>query len=148
MMKIKCFMVAREEDRHGDQQFRNLETDEIYRRPSDIPAGGIWNAVWFINQDKARIYKDHQHTLGMRDGQCLQVMTPGGQAFIDARASNCGSPDEPLGENEGEHFCWIRHGTAPNLTVDKTGRSCSAGAGSFVVGKWHGFLRDGYLVDA
>ncbi len=41
------------------------------------------------------------------------------------------------------HKCWIRHGTPPDLTVDKNGVTCNAGAGSILVGDYHGFLVNG-----
>jgi hypothetical protein len=40
----------------------------------------------------------------------------------------------------------VRHGEAPNITVDKNGVTCGAGAGSIQCGSYHGFLRNGELV--
>jgi len=74
--------------------------------------------------------------------QALFVETPGGPWCIDSRASNCTKPED------NEHRCWIRHGEVPKITVDKNGNTCSAGAGSIQAGNYHGFLRDGILVDA
>lgn len=59
---------------------------------------------------------------------------------INGRASNCGRPDDRT------HRCWVRHGDPPNITIDKDGDTCSAGAGSIQMGDYHGFLRDGKLV--
>lgn len=59
----------------------------------------------------------------------------------DRRASNCTMPDDDV------HRCWVIHGEAPMLHVDKDGVSCAAGAGSIQTGKWHGFLRHGQLVE-
>lgn len=64
--------------------------------------------------------------------------------YIDNRASNCTLPDDDA------HRCWVRHGTVgEKLTVDKVGLTCAAGAGSFFMnrGAWHGFLRNGVLVE-
>ena len=62
---------------------------------------------------------------------------------IESRASNCTLPGDK------EHRCWVRHGTVgEKLTVDKNGKTCAAGAGSFFMGpnqEWHGFLRAGRL---
>lgn len=44
------------------------------------------------------------------------------------------------------HKCWVREGVPPRLTVGKNGVTCGAGAGSILTPKWHGFLRDGKLV--
>jgi hypothetical protein len=63
--------------------------------------------------------------------------------YIDDRASNCTKPDDKT------HRCWVRHGTfGEKLTVDKAGNTCAAGAGSFFMDnqRWHGFLRNGVLV--
>lgn len=73
------------------------------------------------------------------EGPQLTVMTPGGRWVIDSRASNCGSP------YDYNHRCWIRHGEPPNITVDKNGATCSAGAGSIQCGSYHGFLQNGEL---
>jgi hypothetical protein len=72
-------------------------------------------------------------------GPCLCVMTPGGIWRIDTRASNCTMPYDYA------HRCWIRHGEPPNVTVDKAGVTCAAGAGSIQCDTYHGFLRDGEL---
>jgi hypothetical protein len=39
----------------------------------------------------------------------------------------------------------VKHGTAPNLHVDKAGLTCQAGAGSILCGNYHGFLHNGEL---
>lgn len=83
-----------------------------------------------------------QPSYTFRNGKALWVQTPGGSWCIDSRASNCGSP------YDYEHRCWVRHGDVPVITVDKIGRTCSAGAGSILCGKYHGFLRNGRLVVA
>ena len=70
----------------------------------------------------------------------LLVVCPSGQSWdIDSRASNCTMPDDRT------HRCWVRHGEPPNLTVDKAGKTCAAGAGSIIAGSYHGFLRNGEL---
>lgn len=64
--------------------------------------------------------------------------------MIDYKASNCTKKDDKV------HRCWVRHGTVGDkLTVDKKGNTCSAGAGSIYMNgnKWHGFLRNGILVE-
>lgn len=73
------------------------------------------------------------------DGPHLWVQTPGGVWCIDSRASNCTMP------YDYEHRCWIRHGEPPDVTVDKAGTTCSAGAGSIQCGDYHGFLQNGSL---
>jgi hypothetical protein len=46
-------------------------------------------------------------------------------------------------EDARPHKCWIRHGKAPLITVDKNGVTCGAGTGSIAAGDYHGFLRNG-----
>lgn len=71
----------------------------------------------------------------------LCVETPGGTWNIDGRCSNCTMKDDRT------HRCWVRHGDPPRVTVDKDGHTCQAGAGSIMVGNYHGFLRNGELTD-
>lgn len=77
------------------------------------------------------------------DGLAIMVKCPpnGREWHIDARASNCSLPDDNV------HKCWVRHGEPPNLTVNKDGVTCTAGAGSIQMPDWHGFLEKGYLVE-
>lgn len=121
-----------------DDEFQ-VFTESIWRRRDngqemilrDAPPGAIWNAFWLNDMN------GHSGP----DGLSLHCRLPGGHDWnIDGKCSNCDQPDRP-------HKCWVRHGTAPNLTVDKgaPGESCHAGAGSIVVPGWHGFLRNGIL---
>lgn len=72
------------------------------------------------------------------DGKSLHVVLPDGRQWcVDSRARNCGLPKDDV------HKCWIRHGVPPNITVDKDGVTCNAGAGSIDTGTFHGFLRGG-----
>lgn len=139
-MRIKCFMVEKTEKtvpreydlgdgRKGIAQerlWKRVDTGEE-RMLRDFPAGAMWFADWL-----------EDFHVGP-DGRCLVVKTPGGDWVIDSRASNCTLP------NDKEHKCWIRHGTAPDITVDKNGKTCAAGAGSIGIGTYHGFLRNGHL---
>lgn len=77
------------------------------------------------------------------DGHALQVICPDGHPWlIDGPASNCTFPKD-RGAFGVAHRCWVRHGTAPLITVDKSGKTCSAGGGSIQTTGYHGFLRDG-----
>ena len=77
------------------------------------------------------------------DGKSIQVICPNGVPWaIDGPCNNCTKPEDAI------HKCWCRHGTPPMLTVDKDCNTCSAGAGSIQAGDWHGFLRQGVLVEA
>lgn len=74
------------------------------------------------------------------DGPNLHVILPNRQPWnIDSRASNCTMPYDYT------HRCWVRHGEPPNVTVDKNGLTCAAGAGSIMAADYHGFLQNGAL---
>lgn len=113
----------------------------IYRRAdsgelttlNDAPIGAI---VDFTHLFAHRVGPDGRHLV------CKVPDAHGGHVWhMDGRAGNCGRPDDDV------HRCWVRHGVPPNLTVDKDGDTCVAGAGSIQTGGWHGFLRDGHLVE-
>lgn len=106
--------------------YQRSDTGELVTLHDALP-GAIWNAHWMPDTYKGP------------DGRCLVCRTPGGDWMLDSRASNCTRPGEP-------HQCWVRHGEPPDLHVDKDGDTCAAGAGSIMVGTWHGFLHRGYLV--
>ncbi len=104
--------------------YRRDDTGEIMTLHG-APVGAMWYADWYPFKGQ--------------DGHSLVVKTPGGEWCIDNRASNCSKPDDDT------HRCWVRHGSPPNITVDKNGDSCAAGAGSIAQKDYHGFLRNGYL---
>lgn len=120
-----------------DGDVRQLFAKSLYGRGDtgeemalqDAPPGAMWFAPWMESWCKGP------------DGRCLVVKTPGGDWMVDSRASNCTMPDDD------KHKCWVRHGEAPKVTVDKNGNTCGAGGGSIICGAWHGFLRDGGLVE-
>lgn len=117
---------------------RQLFSQHLYRRADtgeemtlrDAPDGAMWEAFWL--HDVPSWCGD--------DGRAIICRVPNGHDWqIDGPASNCTRPND-------SHHCWVRHGVPPNLTVDKNGNTCAAGAGSILTKTWHGFLRNGYLV--
>lgn len=120
--------------------WKRADTGEIKRRIGEFGIGAMWLADWYRRSstpagERALFGWDW----GNQYEPPLLVATPGGEWNIDSRASNCTLKTDRL------HRCWIRHGTPPNITVDKAGRSCAAGAGSIQAGSYHGFLRNGQL---
>lgn len=116
---------------------RQVFRDSIYRRSDtadliplrDAPPGAMWDATWM---------RDIWHG---DDGRCLVVKLPNGNDWvIDSQCSNCTMPED---RGQKQHHCWIRHGEPPNITVDKNGVTCGAGAGSIQSGSYHGFLVNG-----
>ncbi len=109
--------------------FLNPQTGEFKEHPHQHEIGAMWRATWlpkgfdWDNETEAH----------------LIVKTPGGSWDIDARASNCTLP------NDKQHRCWVRHGLPPDIHVDKNGVTCAAGAGSILIGNYHGFLHNGVL---
>lgn len=145
MEPIKCTFWVREladitvekteDSRHSTAVWRDTESGEL-ALSSALPLGAIcdWSEAEGYRAQRAGV-----------DGRYLVCKVPNGTDgrfwHMDDRATNCGRPDDDV------HRCWVRHGAPPNLTVDKQGDTCVAGAGSIVTETWHGFLRDGYLVD-
>lgn len=120
--------------------WKRADTGETKRRIADFGIGAMWFADWYplakvAPGEVARFGGDWDNQYDPP----LHVSTPGGDWNIDSRASNCTLKNDRL------HRCWIRHGAPPNITVDKAGRTCSAGAGSIQAGTYHGFLRNGQL---
>ena len=146
---VKCFLVepvydvpeslpkyeGYEKDRDWDPERRailgwvNPETGERKDHPHQFGPGAMWFAVW---QNKNWDWNNETEPH-------LLVETPSGCWDIDSRCGNCTMPDDKT------HRCWIRHGTPPNITVDKNGLTCQAGAGSIQTKGYHGFLQNGYF---
>lgn len=167
MAEIKCFWLEDTGRRHlAFVDGRAIEVDSIdelagwqsaqpiYRRVDtgeqmlwrNAPAGAMRDAVW-LQYDGLPLYgeEDTGNPRGWwrgPDNRVLQVKTPGGDWIIDSRASNCDLP------KDNAHRCWCRTGTPPDITVDKNGVTCGAGAGSIQCRDYHGHLVKGYLVDA
>lgn len=94
------------------------------------PVGASWDAWWMSDWAKGP------------DGICLMVRLPNGHDWmVDNEANNCTRP------GDRNHKCWVRHGDPreSNVTVDKNGATCAAGAGSILAGDYHGFLVGGVL---
>lgn len=112
-----------------DSLYRRTDTGEILTL-RDAPIGAMWDAWWYGRKGP--------------DGRSLMVKCPGDGGshdwHVDGRASNCTLKDDDV------HYCWVRHGEVPDITVDKGGFTCAAGAGSILTPGWHGFLRNGHLV--
>lgn len=131
-MGVKCFLLEEIKD-PGGRRWRRTDTGEVFLQLGDAPVGAIWDAYWMRDAGFSRTGPD---------GKYLVCRLPDGSDWcIDSRASNCTLPDDDA------HRCWARHGEAPHLTVDKDGLTCHAGAGSIQVRTWHGFLRNGELVE-
>jgi hypothetical protein len=160
----RCDYTFTGEDARQDftqKVFRRADTGEQMELRA-APVGAMWFNAW-MEQWPQRCGPD---------GRYLVVRTPGGDWEVDSRCSNCDSPCSGCGQPyhahagglcrllaPGEaydrekhyyrdarpHKCWVRHGAAPDITVDKAGVTCGAGAGSIMCGNYHGFLRGGRL---
>jgi hypothetical protein len=141
-----------------DVDFWQLATDRLWLRPDtgellslgELPPGAMYHADWMLIEGT-----DHYRG---PDGHSLVVILPDNTPWnIDGRANNCDSPCAECGvpylshkyelcqsyRDARPHKCWVRHGQAPNITVDKNGVTCGAGAGSIATRNYHGFLRNG-----
>jgi hypothetical protein len=118
-----------------DDHWQDIQ-DQLYRTPSgqemtlrEAPPGASWDAWWMPDNWRGP------------DGIALMVKCPNGSDWhVDGQASNCTRKGE-------KHACWVRHGDPrqANVTVDKNGDTCAAGAGSILAGDYHGFLQGGIL---
>lgn len=115
-----------------------IVTEHVYSLTQCRVPGAMFWANW--SEKAADERRPGSHIF--RSGPQLEVILPDLNPWnIDGRANNCGSPADFV------HRCWIRHGAPPSITVDKEGLTCAAGAGSINSGTWHGFLRNGELVE-
>lgn len=119
-----------------------LSAERIYRRTDtgvlitlrEAEPGAMWYAPWIGNFFHPQL-----------PGGPIIVKLPDGTDWQpDSMATNCTMRDDFKQER---HHCWVIKGEPPNLTVSKDGPTCAAGAGSIQSPHWHGFLRDGYLVE-
>lgn len=123
--------------------YRSLETNELVRS-IDLPIG----ALYALRRQPGRGPNEFPPTGA--DGLSIACVIIGDHGpasrshwYIENPASNCTKP------TDRDHRCWVRQGTVgEKLTVGKAGNTCAAGAGSFFMDamRWHGFLRNGVLV--
>lgn len=148
-MGLKCFLVEETgnvkevecEECKGTPE-AHTSTEKEYRRTD---TGETWWG-WWASKGPGSIYiTSHEgYPCWCKwtncNGKHIEVITPDGHCWdASSRASNCTMKEE------GTHRCWILHGTPPNLTADKNGYTCQAGAGSIQSPGWHGFLQNGEL---
>lgn len=142
-MGIRLFEIIPVE---GEREFHN---DALYRRADgtgepfplrDAAPGAVWEGSW------AKCWAVNG------DGPALIIKLPNGYNFLPGQgANNCNLKGT-------DHDCWCVHGEVPNLTIDKEpepGRpaTCTEGAGSILSAaqspqEWHGYVRNGELVEA
>jgi hypothetical protein len=109
----------------------------LYNTASGQPEpGDLFWASWYHDPER-RSHCMYWDNCSDPRGHLVAVLPNGHHWDIDSRATNCGSKDDRT------HRCWVRHGEPPNVTVDKAGDTCSAGAGSILAAGWHGFLVNG-----
>lgn len=95
--------------------FRRGDTGELVTLHA-APAGAMWNAYWMGD--------DHRGP----DGICLCVRTPGGEWSVDGPSYS---------DSKIQHErAWTRTGTIPDVTANPS---------ILIPGKYHGFLRAGWL---
>ncbi len=129
-----CGYVFKDDDNWQmfcEHQWKRVDTGELMTLRA-APPGAMWDADWLHSTPDWCGF----------DGKCMIAKLPNGHEWMmDGPANNCTKP------GDATHRCWIRHGEPPNLTVDKDGPTCNAGAGSIMSGGWHGFLRNGEFVE-
>jgi hypothetical protein len=117
----------------GIEVNRQVFTSRLYNTASGKPEPG--DLYWI---------KDHEpgacHNWDGCNGMHLHGIGPNGDMWdVDGRASNCSM------RTDRAHRCWVRTGSPEDgsIHVDKNGHTCAAGAGSVILGNWHGFLHHG-----
>ena len=76
------------------------------------------------------------------DGVHWYLRLPNNEPWqLTGRARNCTKPDDKL------HRCWVLEGEPENFNISKSGNTCGAGAGSIASGDFHGWLRNGELIE-
>jgi hypothetical protein len=100
----------------------------------EAPPGAMWWCDWMGTAWHPQL------------GRMFCVKLPDGTNWMpDTQANNCTMPED---HDQAHHHCWVVTGELPHLTISKDGPTCGAGAGSIQSTNYHGFLRDGYLVEA
>lgn len=96
----------------------------------ELPPGAMYFEDWL----PTKMYWDNK-----TDHHLIVVLPDGTEWNVDSRCNNCTMLEDRT------HRCWVRTGEPPNVTAGKGGHTCSAGAGSILTPKWHGFLQNGEL---
>lgn len=136
MSRIRCYLLEpTNEEWHSEDGhitaplYRDSRTGALVTL-RDAEPGAITRAQWCSwvpSQDE--------------DAPIVVKLPNGDLWYVDDEAANC------TRKGDLSHHCWIRHGALPDVTVDKQGETCAAGAGSILSGSYHGFLRNGWLED-
>lgn len=133
MSSIKCFLLAYcEHVLHGNASRPIYSSNDGKRYHlghvpiltdagetiDPAPVGAMWDADWFAGSAFGGLKYDRY-----ADGVVLCVRTPGGDWLVDGQSSSGG--------------CWMRTGIIPKVTVTP----------SILQPNYHGWLRDGHLVE-
>lgn len=113
---------------------RRVDTGEVFKSFSDAPPGAMVDCTWHHDAarpeaevlTKVREAGGVHKVFGLRkhpDGRVIMVKTPGGDWLID-QISSQGS-------------FWTRTGEPPNITASP----------SIICGSYHGWLRNGELIE-
>jgi hypothetical protein len=126
---IKCFMLTYVRlgtlGIYTDESGREFHLGNIPSVDQDgttvqpAPVGAMWDCDWFAGCHESSGLKYDRHP----DGMVLCVRCPDGDWLIDGPSQGGGR--------------WERTGEAPNITVTP----------SILQPRYHGWLRDGYLVE-
>lgn len=142
MSVIQCFMltpIRRENNSYdnGNHQLYSAPNGTVYHIGNSpmfltesgeeikaAPPGAMWDADWYEGSK----LKDGRPYNRNPDGVTLCVRTPGGDWIVDGPSFSC----------RVEVGSWSRSGTLPNVTATPS---------IHIPGKYHGWLRDGQLVE-
>lgn len=110
--------------------YTDSETKTSHWSHNNLPVGSMYFDDWMPK----KMYWDNKE-----DAHLIVKLPDGTEWNVDSRANNCTLPDDRT------HRCWVREGIPPVVTAGKAGHTCTAGAGSILTPRWHGFLTNGEL---
>jgi len=100
--------------------------------------GDMYYTPWTHYEEDGKIKCCYWDNCNDPRGHLIVVLPTGFPFDTDGRASNCKDP------NNRTHRCWEKHGEAPNITLG--GPTSDNGVGSIGAAGWHGYLKEGKLV--
>ena len=138
MWPVKCDHCGAEVSKDTNYQIHRAR---LYDNETGEPQpGDMFWAPWYHEPEWKHFYCKWDNCNDQL-GHLIVILPNGDKWDTDGRASNCTMPEDRL------HRCWVKHGEPPNVTVDKNGNTCQAGAGSILSGDYHGFLHNGELTN-
>ncbi len=124
MPRVACFWV----ERTGDGAWRRPGTGEVMPYPGAFGVGALWDAYADWREQEIANGGKRYH-----DGLCPVVLTPGGEWAIDGCAYDAGARKPCPWTRVGDPRAPATFSVTPSIHFP---------------GRYHGWLRNGELIDA